>query len=105
MGGLVCGLLIAELPVRIGLRSWCAAKLCAGSVTCSELAVMIVRPELRLEGFWVHVVFQLIWFAMQPFGLGLRITVPMVLALALSNALVSSILGVLSARARSEKKH
>jgi len=102
--GLIFGFLVAEFPLRIGLQAWCVAKLFAGSVTCSELAVMTVRPELRLEGFSVHVAFQSIWFMMQPFGLSLNITAWMVLTMALSNALVSSMFAVLSARTKSENK-
>lgn len=96
LAGLLCGLFVSELALHVGLETWCAAKLVAGSITCAEAVVMFMRPELRLEGFYVHLAFQSLWWVMQPFGLGLPLSSATVLAVALPNLALFSALGAAS---------
>mmetsp|Transcript_61213 Transcript_61213/g.171207 ORF Transcript_61213/g.171207 Transcript_61213/m.171207 type:complete len:386 (-) Transcript_61213:101-1258(-) len=91
--GLLLGGFLGQLPPRIGLSAWCAAKLVAGSLAGAAAAVMAARPELRLEGFHVHIAFQTIWWAMQPFGLGFDISWVAALLLAAPNFCVFFLLG------------
>lgn len=93
--GLGVGSIVARIPLRIGVHAWCIAKLFAGSTTSAEAAVMVARPDLRLEGLFVHLAFQILWWAMQPFGLGLEITGMQVLGIAASISIVTGLLGAL----------
>jgi len=82
LAGLCTGFLIAEVYATVGIKAWSALKLFAGSLTFAHNAVVLQRPELRLEGFPAHAILQTQWWAMQPFGLGLSITWMQVLLLA-----------------------
>merc|ERR1712232_934420 len=91
--GLLCGVLATEIANAISLQAWCVAKLFAGSVTCAEVSYMLARPESRLEGFKIHFLFQLIWWASQPFGLGLQLSGSAILGLALPNVVAFATMG------------
>lgn len=88
VAGYIAGLFMAEIPLRVGLPIWVAAKLVAGVVCHAEATIMYFVPELRLEGFKLHVMLQIIWWMLQPWGLGLSITYLHVGALMLSSTII-----------------
>lgn len=94
--GLVAGILLCELTIFIGLPMWTVGRFVAGSAECVLLGAMAARPELRLEGFYVHGGLQILWFSAQPYCLWLAMSWSMVFGLSSTLFCTSYALGALS---------
>lgn len=94
--GLAVGFPLADLTTFIGARVWTAGRFVAGSAECVLLGVMAARPELRLEGFYVHGGLQVLWFSVQPYCVWLAMSWSTVLALGPALFLASYALGRVS---------
>jgi len=91
--GLIVGWIVSGFVLCLDLRTWGMVRLFLGSITNAEAAVCWGNPELRLDGFNVHIELQVTWWIAQCYNIYLPLSGWQVVALALPVTAIFYIVG------------